>query len=61
MPAQPDMGRKHRAKRRGGGGRNNPNHFKLCRQFAEKGHCTAVDCDFAHGKDMLDTRLQEKE
>ncbi|KAL3145657.1 hypothetical protein ABBQ32_003195 [Trebouxia sp. C0010 RCD-2024] len=61
MPAQPDTGagRRHRPNRKGGA--KNPNHYKLCREFMEKGHCNGGDCAFAHGKDMLDTRLQEKE
>ena len=65
MPAQPsDSSRRRRTRHHrggGGGGRSNPNHYKLCREFSEKGHCTAVDCAFAHGKDMLDTRLQQRE
>lgn len=61
MPAQPDtgVGRRHRTHRRGVG--RGPKYFKTCREFSEKGHCTARECQYAHGKDMLDTRLQEKE
>lgn len=65
MPAQPGNSHHKRKPKHhrggGGGGCSNPNHYKLCREFADKGHCTAVDCAFAHGKDMLDTRLQQKE
>lgn len=57
MPNKPDMGKQRKPRRRG----STSSYFKLCREFEEKGHCNARDCQFAHGKDMLDTRMQERE
>ena len=60
MPAQAETGK--RGRRRGGRARKNIQAFyKLCHEFEQKGHCTIVDCEYAHGQDMLDTRLQDSQ
>ena len=60
MPAQPEGGRRAR-NRAAGRNKKSAAFYKLCHEYETKGHCTIVDCDYAHGKDMLETRLQEKE
>lgn len=60
MPAQAEAGK--RGRHRGGRARKKPQAFyKLCHEFEQKGHCTVVDCEYAHGQDMLDTRNQDNQ
>jgi len=60
MPAQPETGRR-RGNRGGKKARKSAAFYKLCVEFEEKGHCTIVGCEYAHGQDMLDERRMEKE
>ena len=61
MPEKPEMGKKRKKNRPHKSRAPGASHYKLCHEFQVKGHCTAVDCDFAHGQDVLDARNQERE
>ena len=60
MPAQPETNRR-RGTRGGKKARKSAAFYKLCVEFEEKGHCTVLGCENAHGQDMLDNRRMEKE
>lgn len=61
MPAQAEAGKKKGRHKGSGRNKRSKNFYKMCREFEQKGHCTIVDCDFAHGQDNLDVRIREKE